>query len=510
MAYTIKSGDTLSAIAKRNNTTVQNLIQLNGIKDANKIQVGQSLKLPGGTSTKSASTSVKKQLTNIPATKNGSNWVSDAWDTVKDTVGGWFEGKPSMTRAEAARIDSGWALKNYRAMTGKEWNGEDLDDYTLSKVRQKQLQYGLIGNQVDGRWGKNTEAAKKKYEESNSKIKFDPKYIKTGVYDINSPFLRLVQDVATNTINQGYRAITGNKQATLIPGQTVVTLPEGQKQLARKLINLRRNGNQTSGSVPSQAYWDYQGTYTGGNRSLIERELTAGLEHTVGQFNWHVDENGDVILTDTYDYNSKSGGKTKDLYGKFRTWAGQNATNKYAPDEGKIHYKVNLGKFDDWRFKRGGQLNSKGVNYLDYYSSQPTKYMEGGGWFDDLKNSKFGQVASTVADSALDFVPGVGTYRAVKEAVANPTWQNIGSAALSGVGDLMTFVPGVGWAAKAAATGLGKVAKAGKVVNAANNVANTMQAVNTANKTLNKGLNQANNTIGAVNAAKNIYNTIKN
>lgn len=160
-------------------------------------------------------------------------------------------------------------------------------------------------------------------------------------------------------------------------------------------------------------------------------------------------------------------------------------------------------------YKQGGALNLKRMNYLDYYSGQPTKYMEGGGWFDNLKNSKFGQVASTVADSALDFVPGVGTYRAVKEAVANPTWQNIGSAALSGVGDLMTFVPGVGWAAKAAATGLGKVAKAGKVVNAANNVANTMQAVNTANKTLNKGVSMFNNANNTVNAITNTYNAIQ-
>lgn len=154
-------------------------------------------------------------------------------------------------------------------------------------------------------------------------------------------------------------------------------------------------------------------------------------------------------------------------------------------------------------YAQGGSLK----NYLDYF--HPTKYMEGGGWFDSLKNSKLGQVASTVADSALDFVPGVGTYRAVKNAVADPTWQNIGSAALSGVGDLMTFVPGVGWAAKAAATGLSKVAKAGKVVNAANNVANTMQAVNTANKTLNKGINMFNTANNATNMITNTYNSVQ-
>ena len=46
MDYTIKQGDTLSAIAKKNNTTVDNLASSNNIKDANKINVGTVLKLP--------------------------------------------------------------------------------------------------------------------------------------------------------------------------------------------------------------------------------------------------------------------------------------------------------------------------------------------------------------------------------------------------------------------------------------------------------------------------------
>lgn len=44
--YTVRSGDTLSAIAKRFGTTVQAIAQLNGIKDVNKIYVGQVLRIP--------------------------------------------------------------------------------------------------------------------------------------------------------------------------------------------------------------------------------------------------------------------------------------------------------------------------------------------------------------------------------------------------------------------------------------------------------------------------------
>lgn len=55
--YTIKSGDTLSAIAKANGTTVSALLKANpSITDANKIYAGSSLKIPGagGSSTTAA------------------------------------------------------------------------------------------------------------------------------------------------------------------------------------------------------------------------------------------------------------------------------------------------------------------------------------------------------------------------------------------------------------------------------------------------------------------------
>ena len=43
--YIVKSGDNLTKIASKNGTTVAALVKLNGIKDANKINVGQVIKL---------------------------------------------------------------------------------------------------------------------------------------------------------------------------------------------------------------------------------------------------------------------------------------------------------------------------------------------------------------------------------------------------------------------------------------------------------------------------------
>ncbi len=45
--YKVRAGDTLGAIAKKHGTTVAKLVQLNGIKNANVIHVGQVIKLPG-------------------------------------------------------------------------------------------------------------------------------------------------------------------------------------------------------------------------------------------------------------------------------------------------------------------------------------------------------------------------------------------------------------------------------------------------------------------------------
>lgn len=45
-SYVVKSGDTFWAIAKKNGTTVDALMKLNGITDARKLRVGMTLKIP--------------------------------------------------------------------------------------------------------------------------------------------------------------------------------------------------------------------------------------------------------------------------------------------------------------------------------------------------------------------------------------------------------------------------------------------------------------------------------
>lgn len=46
MTYTVKKGDTLSAIALKYGTTVEALVSTNGIKNKNLIHIGQVLQIP--------------------------------------------------------------------------------------------------------------------------------------------------------------------------------------------------------------------------------------------------------------------------------------------------------------------------------------------------------------------------------------------------------------------------------------------------------------------------------
>jgi LysM repeat protein len=50
MIYTIQKGDTLSALAKRFNTTVEVLARTNNIKNPDKIYAGKTLSVPSSTS----------------------------------------------------------------------------------------------------------------------------------------------------------------------------------------------------------------------------------------------------------------------------------------------------------------------------------------------------------------------------------------------------------------------------------------------------------------------------
>lgn len=91
--YKIQSGDTLSSIAKKYNTTVDELVSLNGIANPNLIYSGTELKLPGtNTQTESTTKTETTAKANTPSSK-----------TTKDYVLETEAAKPTYTQSEAVK-----------------------------------------------------------------------------------------------------------------------------------------------------------------------------------------------------------------------------------------------------------------------------------------------------------------------------------------------------------------------------------------------------------------------
>ena len=72
-SYTVKSGDTLSAIAKEKNTTVDAIAQKNKISNVNLITVGQVLEIEDE---KATTNSTEKASTSKPTTTQATTTVS--------------------------------------------------------------------------------------------------------------------------------------------------------------------------------------------------------------------------------------------------------------------------------------------------------------------------------------------------------------------------------------------------------------------------------------------------
>ena len=101
--YTVVAGDNLTKIAKSNNTTVDAIAKLNGIKDVNKIQVNQKLKIPGAATPAAAAPAE-------PAAEPG------IVDKAQDAVGGAVDAAQAATGTDTGAV--GAAVDAVQAGTG--------------------------------------------------------------------------------------------------------------------------------------------------------------------------------------------------------------------------------------------------------------------------------------------------------------------------------------------------------------------------------------------------------
>lgn len=100
-SYKIVAGDTLSAIAKKYNTTIGALADLNQIKDINKIYAGQIIKIPGSSTTTTISKDVDVSKLNQKMPSDTSQLKYESASSVK-TTGPRYTGNPFTDAANKA------------------------------------------------------------------------------------------------------------------------------------------------------------------------------------------------------------------------------------------------------------------------------------------------------------------------------------------------------------------------------------------------------------------------
>lgn len=156
----------------------------------------------------------------------------------------------------------------------------------------------------------------------------------------NSPIGMVVSDVINANVNRLSRLFTG--KSAIVP-DTITTLPQDQMDTLKKLI---KSTGRKEGTFTGSDWRNYKGSYTGGNRSISDRVSNpeAILEHTLGQFNFKRDDNGDLIVSDTYDFNVGEGSPEQGWYTTVRKIAGITNSRNTDPDEGKFIYNINLGR----------------------------------------------------------------------------------------------------------------------------------------------------------------------
>lgn len=346
--HKVKKGETLSKIAKSYGLSLQELLDLNGISadKANHITIGQELvtdknmglpdfskffKLSGFTPYESSTAEAVIPYT--PRSKEENDTIllqrqlqAKGYDLGKYGVDGKM-GKATKAALQQAMAD-GLVYKN----------GELVSKESKSSVpEESRSSVPMYG--VHPMFGFTMPSPEKK-ENSSS-------WLHTTS---NNPIGAALEDLAVSSINNVYRQITGNDDY-ILASRDITEIPEDQKQVLRQLYNYKGG----KGNIPwtSADYKKYQGTYTGGNRSLAERAFTpiGAIEHTLGQLNFIKDpDTGDVYMQDTYDWNTGESSQNQGWYTAARDFMGKYGTKDTDPEEQKKHYKVNLGNPKDWKF----------------------------------------------------------------------------------------------------------------------------------------------------------------
>ena len=153
--YTVQKGDTLSAIAKKNGTTVDEIVSKNGIQDANKISIGQNLTInetteepaetPASVETSTATETVSESATSTDSTQSESNQTTDTNLSSSEVA----------AKEEIAQRESG---DSYTAQNGQYYGRYQLSSSYLNGDLSPENQEKVADNYVASRYGSWTAA----------------------------------------------------------------------------------------------------------------------------------------------------------------------------------------------------------------------------------------------------------------------------------------------------------------------------------------------------------------
>lgn len=157
--YKVKSGDSLSVIAKKYKVTVQQLVKLNKIKDENVIREGMILLIP----IRSTNSSIKNQTKNKKLIKNKNNNPninrninnSNSNDTQNITGGDWIQSltMPFVIKWQGKVTDNDGNHVTYddnvNVTNKNHWDGSiTIDEFINSCVGKPTIGYGETANNM--------------------------------------------------------------------------------------------------------------------------------------------------------------------------------------------------------------------------------------------------------------------------------------------------------------------------------------------------------------------------
>ena len=150
--YTVQKGDTLSAIAKKNGTTVDEIVSKNGIQDANKISIGQNLTI-NETTEETTEPSATTATTEAAAESTQSTESTQSEDTQATNTN--LSSSEAAAKEEIAQRESSGS---YTAQNGQYYGRYQLASSYLNGDLSPENQEKVADNYVASRYGSWTAA----------------------------------------------------------------------------------------------------------------------------------------------------------------------------------------------------------------------------------------------------------------------------------------------------------------------------------------------------------------